>query len=409
MHTKRHRVAVVMLAGFIVGLLSPWIAAQTVEIDFWTLFTGGDGQFMDRIVAKFNEEHPNIHVTHTILDWGDPYYSKLITSTVGGAPPAVGVMHASRIQSYIRNGLITEFTASDLERLGVDETYFMPNIWDWLVHEGQVYAIPLDVHPYALYMNVSMFEEAGIPVRAPEGEAEFLQYTRSLTRDRDGDGKIEVAGYAGWGSREWLGYLYQYGGRIMDEDRRPLFNSEAGMRALEFQRELIQAIGDVPFGWFGDKTAAMQLVGPWVIGQFTELKLDFATFPAPQVGQQRGTWADSHLLVIPTGIREQKPEVFDAALTFIAWLTENSIEWSAQAGHVPARIDRLTVKAFLKLEPQQAFAASLPFSYYFPDHRMEPEFHGQAVWPYLTDQISPQEALINLERVFNTLMSEYND
>ena len=58
-----------------------------VEIDFWSLFTGGDGQIMNEIVARFNEEHPNIKVTHTILDWGDPYYSKLITSTVAGRRP----------------------------------------------------------------------------------------------------------------------------------------------------------------------------------------------------------------------------------------------------------------------------------------------------------------------------------
>ena len=112
--------------------------AQVVEIDFWSLFTGGDGQIMNEIVARFNEEHPNIKVTHTILDWGDPYYSKLITSTVAGAPPAVGVMHSSRIQSFIEQGLLTALTEKDLELMGISSNDFMPNIWERALR-GAVY------------------------------------------------------------------------------------------------------------------------------------------------------------------------------------------------------------------------------------------------------------------------------
>ena len=45
-------------------------------------------------------------------------------------------------------------------------------------------------------MNVPMFEQAGLAVRSPQGEAELLQYVRSLTIDRDGDGIAEVSGFA---------------------------------------------------------------------------------------------------------------------------------------------------------------------------------------------------------------------
>lgn len=405
---KGNQVLRALVSGVILSLLVSAVGlAAPIEVSFWTLFTGGDGQMMDRLVAQFNEEHPDITVTHTILDWGDPYYSKLITSTVGGAPPAVGVMHASRIKSFIQNGLLTPLTAVDLEHLGVDASDFMPNIWEWSVEGGFVYAIPLDVHPYALYMNVPMFEQAGLPVRAPESGDEFIQFARRLTQDRTGDGIADIAGYSGYGSREWLGFLYQFGGRIVDEAGRPAFNSAAGVRAMEFQRELIGATEDRIFGWIGDRTAAMQLTGPWSIGAFTEIGLEFATAPTPQVGDEPGTWADSHLLIIPSGVRELSPEVFEAALTFIRWLTENSIQWSATAGHVPARIDRLTVEAFLELEHQLAFAESLPFSYFWPDHRFDGEFHGQGVWPYLNDEISAGEALLNMERVFTNIMAEY--
>jgi len=391
------------------ALLALAVAAAPVqaaiEIDFWSLFTGGDGQIMNELVDRFNQEHPDIHVTHTIIEWGDPYYSKLITATVAGAPPAVGVMHSSRIRSFMQQGLLTAFSDRDLERMGIASSDFMPHIWERGVYEGRSYAIPLDVHPYALYMNVPMFEQAGLVVQSPQSEAELIQYVRSLTVDKDGDGIAEISGFAGYGSREWLGYLYQYGGQIMDSEGRPAFRTDAGRRALEIQREVIRAASDRIFGWFGDQSAAMQLLGPWEIGNFTRLELEFKTDLAPQVGPQRGTWADSHLLVVPRGVRDN-PEVFDAALTFISWLSLNTIEWSAGAGHVPARIDRLTVDSFLALEHQQAFARSLEFAYFWPDHRLEGEFHGQGVWPYLTDEIDANEALARLEQAFRNVMFE---
>lgn len=405
----RQRSGKLALAAALAALFGVSVAAPVqarVEIDFWSLFTGGDGQIMNEIVDRFNAEQSEIHVTHTIIEWGDPYYSKLITSTVAGAPPAVGVMHSSRIHSFIKQGLLTAFTDRDLERMGITASDFMSNIWERGVYEGKVYAIPLDVHPYALYMNVPMFEQAGLVVRSPQGEEELIKYVRSLTVDRDGDGIAEISGFAGYGSREWLGYLYQYGGRIMDAEGRPAFRTDAGRRALEIQREVIRATQDRIFGWFGDQSAAMQLLGPWEIGNFTRIGIDFKTDIAPQVGPYRGTWGESHLLIVPRGVRELNPEAYEAALQFISWLSLNTIEWSAGAGHVPARIDRLTVDSFLALEHQQAFARSLEFAYFWPDHRLEGEFHGQGVWPYLTDQLDANEALTRMEQIFRNIMFE---
>lgn len=148
----------------------------------------------------------------------------------------------------------------------------------------------------------------------------------------------------------------------------------------------------------------MQLLGPWEIGNFTRLGIDFKTDVAPQLGPEQGTWAGSHLLVVPMGVREQNPEAFEAALTFISWLSLNTIEWSAGAGHVPARIDRLTVDSFLALEHQQAFARSLEYAQFWPDHRLEGAFHGEGVWPYLTDQFDVTEALTRMEQAFMNVM-----
>lgn len=395
-----------VLALIICIALSLSVHAAPIELSFWSLLGGGDGQIMNELVARFNEEHEDITVTHTILDWGDPYYSKLITSTVGGSPPSVGIMHASRIYSFMSQQLIEPFTEKDLERLGLTDRDFMPNIWERGLYEGKPHAIPLDIHPYALYMNVRMFEQSGLPLESPRNQAELLSAARLLTRDVNGDGTPDIAGFTGFGSREWLGYLYQFGGQIMDENRQAAFDTDAGREALNVQLDVINQIGGAPFGWFGNETAAMQLLGPWEIGNFTRIGLDFKTDVVPQVGPEQGTWAGSHMLVIPVGIRENRPDEFEAALTFISWLSLHTIDWSAGAGHVPARIDRLTVDSFLQLEPQQAFANSLPFAQFWPDHRLEGELHNGGIWAYLTNQMPLNEAITNMVDAFRRVMEE---
>ena len=56
-----------------------------VQINFWSLFTGGDGEFFEAMVAEFNKTHPDIIMkTDTVMKHTD-YYTKLITVVPGAA------------------------------------------------------------------------------------------------------------------------------------------------------------------------------------------------------------------------------------------------------------------------------------------------------------------------------------
>ncbi|MFB9808739.1 hypothetical protein ACFFQF_28025 [Haladaptatus pallidirubidus] len=53
---------------------------QTIE--YWTLFGGGDGKAMEKMVNKFNESHDDITINRQRLPW-DQYYDKLYTALTG--------------------------------------------------------------------------------------------------------------------------------------------------------------------------------------------------------------------------------------------------------------------------------------------------------------------------------------
>jgi ABC-type glycerol-3-phosphate transport system substrate-binding protein len=36
-------------------------AEKPIELSYWTLFSGGEGDYMTAMVKQFNDEHPNIN------------------------------------------------------------------------------------------------------------------------------------------------------------------------------------------------------------------------------------------------------------------------------------------------------------------------------------------------------------
>ena len=97
--------------------------SQTVS--FWHLFGGGDGERLTAILADIASEHPDSDVRELILPWGNPYYTKLALAAVGGSPPDVAVVHATRLPSFAPAGLLEELTPELLARHGLEGKRFL--------------------------------------------------------------------------------------------------------------------------------------------------------------------------------------------------------------------------------------------------------------------------------------------
>lgn len=59
---------------------------EAVKVDgnklvFWSLFSGGDGEFMDQIISDYNTSGPSQEVQSIMLVWDD-YYTKLQTAAL---------------------------------------------------------------------------------------------------------------------------------------------------------------------------------------------------------------------------------------------------------------------------------------------------------------------------------------
>jgi multiple sugar transport system substrate-binding protein len=139
------------------------------------------------------------------------------------------------------------------------------------------------------------------------------------------------------------------GGDMFDENWKPIFNSEAGLAALQWFKDIYDAkavpAGTVNYTWddIGQAMAAGQLAidldWPGFAGFYTDPgaskiadDVGFATAPKGTAGK-RGGWSGSHSFSV-TEACDNKP----AAVSLAVFLTNDESElMEAQAGNLPTR------------------------------------------------------------------------
>lgn len=214
-----------------------------------------------------------------------------------------------------------------------DPEDFFPSVYDAQIIDGDRIAIPMNAVTWVLYYRKDVFAESNLDV--PETMEELVEAATTLHSPPN------FFGYVGRGSKAqgamtWSNFLYNYGGRWLDDERRPAFNSDAGVRALEVYADLMANYsnpGSTSNEWT-DVQALMQqgqaamIISPnaW-LGAFTDpekskISDDFGTAVVPHAEGVEPTsvlWS-WNLAISPNSNNKE------AAWLFIQWATSKEIQ-----------------------------------------------------------------------------------
>ena len=336
-----------------------------VSFEYWNPFTGPDGPFMGTLTDNFNAANPNIQVLMTSQA---EYYTQLGTAAASRTLPAVAIVHADQVATQAYRNVIRPL--DDLvDQIGVSNADFPEAVWEAGEVNGSRYAIPLDIHPGVLYYNMDMLQEAGI-ASPPTNQAEFDAAAQALTNDQT-KGFLLTAGF--FSQMIFPTLLHQYGGSEFNaEGTEATYNSEAGVRALEWMRDVQAQYGEVnletdaEINGFKAGVTAMMMNGIWQITNVTGDAVDFQGMATavPQFGDQPAVWAGSHQLTLPAQSTDDPCRDAGAAI-FIRYLLDNSVEW-ARAGQIPANNAVRESAEFLAVEPQASIAPSVENAFFPP-------------------------------------------
>jgi len=325
------------------GLEAP---TNDVAIEFWTGFTGADGDTMEALVAQFNSETPTVQVTLQRLP---DYYTAVNNAVQAGETPAVMIMHIDALARYAAEEVVQPVTELS-SQLGLSEADFTPAVWAGTMWKGEQFSIPLDVHPQVLYYNSDLLAEVGAEV--PVDRETFEDALQKCT-DAGYDQGV-WSNHAFSAGLTWVSLFYQAGGEWTNEDfTEATFNSDAGVQASEYMLSIIDkgvqpqnVDPDAELTNLESLSSCFATTGIW---QTTRLQASlgdaFGMTPFPQIFDGPGNWAGSHTLALRADLTGDE---LQGASYFIDWLTGHTVDWAA-GGQLPARADVRASEEFAAL------------------------------------------------------------
>jgi len=337
----------------------------TVALEYWNPFTGPDGPFMGELVNAFNEANPNIVVTMTTQA---EYYTQLSTAAASGTLPDVAIVHADQVATQAYRNILRPMDAL-VEETGITGQDFPEAVWNAGEVNGARYAIPLDIHPMTMFVNMDLLAEAGYDAVPTTGE-EFAEMAAALTAG-DNNGFMITAGFPIRQIFEQM--LYQFGGTSFNEDgTEASWNSEAGVEAAQWLLDAQAAYSqpnlevDAELNAFKGGTVGMIWNGIWQTTNVTGEGVFFngVATAIPQIGPNMAVWAGSHQLTLPAQAEEDACRDTAAGL-FIKYLLDNSVVW-ASAGQLPASSTVRASEEFAAVLPQADIAAGSADYVFFP-------------------------------------------
>lgn len=394
-------------------LLAASTAMAAVEIDYWSVFTGGDGATMQGMVDAFNASQDEVHVNHTPMTADDLYQKIPMTVQTGSGVPDVAVVHIERIPNFVTNEMLYAYDMDLInDAAGIVAENYNQAAWTASDIDGEHYGIPLDVHSYVTYINKDLFDKYDLNEFVADGYITFDEI-RQL-----GD-KARAAGYEGeifnlgWMRAQMLGYYAQEGDGLLSQDGvHPSINNDSMKKAMETMKSLSEdGYTTVKNTDYSSKFYGGELLvwteGIWMKAAVVDAGINFEMFPgvcyAPETCK---SWTSSHNFV--QFADEERTEEEDRAVAkFVNWMGENSLTWAKNAGQCPSHLSINNVAEFKDM-PQSFLADPARVDelniYSYEYWGLFDTAFSRVGWDFV-DAMSIEDALVQIEQEINDAIS----
>lgn len=421
-------VAVLLVGITLQGCAASNISQATIPLKL-TLWQGvnppPNRDVLGKLVDRFNQSHPDIQVESLYIGQPDQQMPKILASVVGNAPPDLLWFNPTLTGQLIELNAIRPLDDWLAQSSVKDE--LDPALLTSMRYEDRLWSVPFDTNNLGVFYRPSLFKAAGIKT-LPKTWAEFRAVAQRLTQDTNGDGRADQHGIQlALGKGEfavftWLPFLWSAGSGI---DAKSLtstngievnVNQKGAIAALQLWQDLVKegsAILSQPErGYELDNflagKVAMQISGPWTLGQLQQSKVDFDVFAMPAQDQSATALGGENLFVFKT-----TPERERAAFSFAEYAASEAFqsEWALGTGYLPVNLkSRKTpeYRTFIQAQPslnvfldQMASARSRPI---FPGYARVSDNLGRALEATLLGR-DPEAALQEAQSRINLIFA----
>ncbi|MDQ0999661.1 sn-glycerol 3-phosphate transport system substrate-binding protein [Neobacillus niacini] len=337
---------------------------EKIELTYWYAWGDKIGENNENLVKQFNESQDKIQVTAEFQGTYDELHAKTQAAVAAKNPPEVTMNEISFIETFAKAGMtqdLTSFVEADPE-INMDD--FNPGLMGNSYVDGKLYGLPYLRSTPIMYVNKTIFEEAGIDLKSIVTWEDFTNAAKQLTtKDRVGISMpVDI----------WFfeAFLAQAGGQVINKKGTEFtFNKAAGVEALSLWKNMFEE-GTLRIPGGEPKAAADQARQDFVNGKSAmyfsstadlsfmlqlaeENSFELDTAMMPKHKEQKVPTGGANL-VMSAGLDEEKQQ---AAWEFIKFMTapEQAAYASEYTGYLPSRIsaqETETIQNLYKEKPQ---------------------------------------------------------
>lgn len=386
-------------------------------LTYWNLLGGGDGVRMKDMEAVYQKANPDVDLEAVTLTWGNPYYTKLSLATLGAQPPDVAISHLTRVSTLATAGLLQPFPPEALERHGMTPDKFVERAIQGATIDGQIYAIPLDTHPFVMFYNTEICEKAGLldsdgnlnDVEDPEAFIEAMAAMKGVTKTWGGAMATISDTATSW--RCFFTLYSQLGGKLLTGSApEETVETDTALEVLRYLRRLTVEEKvmptDIDYGGavalFANGRAGFFFQGEWEVSTFLTAKMPFSMQRYPHLfGEQYAVQADSHTFVLP-GQNTIPDDRLDRTLGFVRSMLDQGLTWG-EGGHIPTWLPVQESAEYKAIKPQSNYASVAenvvydPPAWYSGSGSNFENIAGAVIGEVLTGRVQPEAAVTRMQ------------
>jgi multiple sugar transport system substrate-binding protein len=201
------------------------------------------------IVPEFNKLYPNIKVTIDPVPYAELLAKIMLDATASQPTYDVIIVDDPWTPQVARTGALLDIrkeTAAWTDP-GFDWDDFNAAPLAATQWNGVQYGVPLRSNMLLMFVNKTLYKKAGLPEPTPDLTwDQYLEQAPKLVQDTNGDGAIDAWAIDTYFKRDaltptiWQAILNANGGSLLDQNNKPAFNNEIGVKALKTHIALLK-------------------------------------------------------------------------------------------------------------------------------------------------------------------------
>lgn len=248
----------------------------TTEVVLWHAYRAAEKEALDEVVAGINESAGAVRIRSQAIPY-DPFVDKVTITIPRGQGPDLFIFAHNMIGAWAEDDLL-----ESLSKAVTSDTLrsFLPETVTPLVHEGNLYGLPLAFKSLVLFYNKKLLPEL------PSSMDLLLPRLVEIQKANPGvHGLVAEAGLL-YNHAPWM---HAFGASVFGESGQPALASDGQRRAVAWARALHVEHKVLPSGMngfmvsslFNEGKAAVALNGPWFRAELADsIDVGVAVIPA---------------------------------------------------------------------------------------------------------------------------------